>query len=325
MTLGNRKAMLLLCAAAIAGFSGAASARPLHHHRHHSHHRAVHISTRRPLPATVTNSDTNQRLAISARETQAMATGARPASGNTAAAAGVRPRASVAEPAASASLLGGLSGSSLVADARRYIGTNPTGRSSLWCGAFMDKVLKDAGLPGGGNLALGYLHYGHRVAGPQVGAIAVMGRAARRPRRRRQRPRSERQSDHRFRQSQPDGRGIGLSARAHHRLCDAGRLSGSLPIAKYERPAYAPAVSLTRVADGDLAAAHDLRIDAAIAVAEALQQRLRDRQVADAGVGIDVGRGAAHDALDHLQPRIADARSRGRADRIRARPASPAT
>ena len=85
-------------------------------------------------------------------------------------------RASVAVPAASASLLGGLSGSSLVADARRYIGTNPTGRSSLWCGAFMDKVLKDAGLPGGGNLALGYLHYGHRVAGPQVGAIAVMGR-----------------------------------------------------------------------------------------------------------------------------------------------------
>ncbi len=69
-----------------------------------------------------------------------------------------------------------MSGNSLVADARRYIGTNPTGRSSLWCGAFMDKVLKDAGLPGGGNLALGYLHYGHRVAGPQVGAIAVMGR-----------------------------------------------------------------------------------------------------------------------------------------------------
>ena len=32
------------------------------------------------------------------------------------------------------------------------------------------------GHAGGGNLALGYEHYGTRVAGPQVGAIAVMGR-----------------------------------------------------------------------------------------------------------------------------------------------------
>ncbi len=71
---------------------------------------------------------------------------------------------------------GGFTGNSLVADARRYIGTNPTGRRSLWCGAFMDKVLKDTGHKGGGNLALGYLHYGTRVSGPQVGAIAVMGR-----------------------------------------------------------------------------------------------------------------------------------------------------
>jgi uncharacterized protein (TIGR02594 family) len=67
-------------------------------------------------------------------------------------------------------------GSSLVAEARRYLGTNPTGRSSLWCGAFMDKVLRETGHRGGGNLAKGYLNYGHRVSGPQVGAIAVMGR-----------------------------------------------------------------------------------------------------------------------------------------------------
>jgi uncharacterized protein (TIGR02594 family) len=65
---------------------------------------------------------------------------------------------------------------SLVAEARKYIGTNPTGRSSLWCGAFMDMVLKRTGHKGGGNLALGYTHYGHRVSGPQVGAIAVMSR-----------------------------------------------------------------------------------------------------------------------------------------------------
>ena len=67
-------------------------------------------------------------------------------------------------------------GSSLIAEARRYIGTNPTGRSSLWCGAFMDLVLRKTGHKGGGNLALGYEHYGTRVAGPEIGSIAVMGR-----------------------------------------------------------------------------------------------------------------------------------------------------
>jgi len=71
---------------------------------------------------------------------------------------------------------GDFTGGSLVAEARKYIGTNPTGRRSLWCGAFMDMVLKQTGHPGGGNLALGYEHYGTRVSGPQVGAIAVMGR-----------------------------------------------------------------------------------------------------------------------------------------------------
>ena len=69
-----------------------------------------------------------------------------------------------------------LFGSSLVAEARKYIGTNPTGRRSLWCGAFMDLVLRRTGHKGGGNLAKGYLRYGKRVHGPVVGAIAVMGR-----------------------------------------------------------------------------------------------------------------------------------------------------
>lgn len=78
--------------------------------------------------------------------------------------------------AAAPTLFSGFAGSSLVADARKYLGTNPTGRRSLWCGAFMDMVLKETGHKGGGNLALGYLRYGTRVSGPQVGAIAVMGR-----------------------------------------------------------------------------------------------------------------------------------------------------
>ena len=74
------------------------------------------------------------------------------------------------------SAYGGYSTNELVAEARKYIGTNPTGRGSLWCGAFMDMVLRRTGHKGGGNLALGYEHYGTRVSGPQVGAIAVMGR-----------------------------------------------------------------------------------------------------------------------------------------------------
>ena len=68
------------------------------------------------------------------------------------------------------------SSSSLVSEARRYLGTNPTNRRSLWCGAFMDMVLKRTGHQGGGNLASGYAKYGRRISGPQVGAIAVMGR-----------------------------------------------------------------------------------------------------------------------------------------------------
>ncbi|HVV61647.1 MAG TPA: TIGR02594 family protein [Pseudolabrys sp.] len=65
----------------------------------------------------------------------------------------------------------------LISEARRYLGTNPTGRKSLWCGAFLDMVLKHTGHKGGGNLARAYAHYGTRVAGPQVGAIAVLARS----------------------------------------------------------------------------------------------------------------------------------------------------
>ena len=74
------------------------------------------------------------------------------------------------------SAFGGMTSNALVSEARKYIGTNPTGRGSLWCGAFMDMVLKRTGHAGGGNLAKAYASYGTRVSGPQVGAIAVMGR-----------------------------------------------------------------------------------------------------------------------------------------------------
>jgi uncharacterized protein (TIGR02594 family) len=72
---------------------------------------------------------------------------------------------------------GGFGGSGLVAEARNYLGTNPTSRASLWCARFMNMVLEKTGHSGtGSDLAASFAHYGTRVSGPQVGAIAVMGR-----------------------------------------------------------------------------------------------------------------------------------------------------
>jgi uncharacterized protein (TIGR02594 family) len=68
-------------------------------------------------------------------------------------------------------------GTGLVAEARRYLGTNPTGRSSLWCGHFMNLVLERSGhRSSGSNTARSFASYGRRVSGPQIGAIAVMSR-----------------------------------------------------------------------------------------------------------------------------------------------------
>jgi uncharacterized protein (TIGR02594 family) len=69
------------------------------------------------------------------------------------------------------------SGSGLVAEARRYLGGNPTGRGSLWCARFMNMVLEHTGHRGtGSDMASSFARYGTRVSGPQVGAIAVMSR-----------------------------------------------------------------------------------------------------------------------------------------------------
>lgn len=67
--------------------------------------------------------------------------------------------------------------SSLVSEARRYVGGNPTGRGSLWCARFMNLVLQHTGHRGtGSDMASSFAHYGQRISGPQVGAIAVMSR-----------------------------------------------------------------------------------------------------------------------------------------------------
>jgi uncharacterized protein (TIGR02594 family) len=65
----------------------------------------------------------------------------------------------------------------LVNEARRWLGTNPTHRRSLWCATFMNFVLQRVGMRGtGSDMASSFARIGQRVSGPQVGAIAVMTR-----------------------------------------------------------------------------------------------------------------------------------------------------
>ena len=171
MTVTSRRATLLLCSVAVAVLATAAIARPVHHHRD----RTATAGQAQPLGA-----DRDMRFSFNANHV--------PAQTGTAATAGETPgrsrhhgRRDIATARALAqshanSAFGGVTSNTLVAEARKYIGTNPTGRGSLWCGAFMDLILKRTGHAGGGNLAKSYASYGTRVSGPQVGAIAVMGR-----------------------------------------------------------------------------------------------------------------------------------------------------
>jgi len=81
-------------------------------------------------------------------------------------------------PAINAMAFGG--GSGLVAQARSYVGSNPTGRSRLWCARFLNMVLERTGRRGtGSDMANSFASFGTRVSGPQVGAIAVMSRGKR--------------------------------------------------------------------------------------------------------------------------------------------------
>jgi len=68
-------------------------------------------------------------------------------------------------------------GSRIVAEARRWIGTNPTTRATLWCARFMNFVLGRVGLPGTeSDAAKSFASYGKQLEGPEIGAIAVMNR-----------------------------------------------------------------------------------------------------------------------------------------------------
>ncbi len=65
----------------------------------------------------------------------------------------------------------------LVSEARKYMGTNPTDRSRLWCATFMNMVLAKAGYSGtNSDAARSFAQYGRRISEPRVGAIAVLTR-----------------------------------------------------------------------------------------------------------------------------------------------------
>ncbi len=155
MRLIRKRATLVLCAVVLAGFAGSAAARPAH--------KSAHL--RAATVAHDANSPDGQPYPFVGSSGSASKSGksARQARGKS-------------RHAAASTAFGGFTSNSLVSEARKYIGTNPTGRSSLWCGAFMDLVLTRTGHEGGGNLAKGYAQYGRRISGPQVGAIAVMNR-----------------------------------------------------------------------------------------------------------------------------------------------------
>lgn len=172
MTLKTRRATVLLCSVAVAVLATTALARPVHHHRHS---RAAVMQT--AVPSQPYGADRDVRYSFNATQSAETMGGESTGQGRRHG----RRSLAIAEARAQAqshsnSAYGGATSDSLVSEARKYIGTNPTGRGSLWCGAFMDMVLKRTGHSGGGNLASAYTHYGQRVSGPQVGAIAVMGR-----------------------------------------------------------------------------------------------------------------------------------------------------
>jgi uncharacterized protein (TIGR02594 family) len=158
MTIDKKRATALLCSMVLAAIAGSAMARPMHHSQ-----QAVQAGATQP-----TGADRDIRYAATRSQAATVASTQEPRRRHR------RMTAAEAAQSHSNSAYGGPTSNALVAEARKYIGTNPTGRGSLWCGAFMDMVLKRTGHAGGGNLAWGYSRYGTRVGGPQVGAIAVM-------------------------------------------------------------------------------------------------------------------------------------------------------
>ena len=128
---------LALCSAAIAASATPASARSHHgagrhaHARHAGHHARRHYGHRHYRQRA-------SRWERGVAQMQARGFANSNASFESSAARG------------GTAISGGFGSSNVVAEARRYIGGNPTGRGSLWCARFMNMVLQHSGYRGTG-------------------------------------------------------------------------------------------------------------------------------------------------------------------------------
>lgn len=191
---------LAIFSAAIAAFVSPASARPHHrhsaerhahvHHAGHHHYRHHARSSRFERSAAQLQTsgfsntfasydpNTNSPGVAMSGNGETVITGGGPTVTRASRRTAMSASGGMASEATSSGGFGG--GSGLVSEARRYVGGNPTGRGSLWCARFMNMVLEKTGHRGtGSDMANSFAHYGTRVSGPQVGAIAVMSRGRR--------------------------------------------------------------------------------------------------------------------------------------------------
>ena len=166
-----------LCVVALASISTAmvasstpASARTYHHmSRHYAHHAHAHFAARYLVHRHYRHIARRSRWDASVAQMRA--------GGFANANASIAPNYPTPNYTSSAATPASYGSSELVSDARRYLGGNPTARGSLWCARFMNMVLEQTGHRGtGSDMASSFAHYGTRISGPQVGAIAVMGR-----------------------------------------------------------------------------------------------------------------------------------------------------
>jgi len=160
---------LALCSASIAVFATPASARS--HHGAGRHARAWHAGHHARHYAHVRH----RQIARVSRWDRGVAQ--MQAGGFADANASFADTNSTLTPTGGVAASSSFSSSNVVSEARRYIGGNPTGRGSLWCARFKNMVLQHSGYRGtGSDMANSFASYGQRISGPQVGAIAVMGR-----------------------------------------------------------------------------------------------------------------------------------------------------
>lgn len=153
------KGLSFIIIAAVMSLTAATSqARMLHHHHRHFHHAHVRTWMHRHFRHFAFHRAHRHRFAARRR-------------GHGYDANGYRAYASFATPTDMAPR----SGNDPVAIAERYIGSNPTNHSSLWCADFANFVLRKADRMGtGSRLAKSFLALPRTR--PHYGAIAVMGR-----------------------------------------------------------------------------------------------------------------------------------------------------